>query len=260
MSRQLSVHTAEITTAAVQINTLTIMGKQVTLAVFRQLEETQLIADDGTLNGIPWGRVNYHPDKCADAQGHWHIVWQDGVELRRAYVRHSPEFDSTFSPPSADQFLSATMAAQLLGEPTGYWSGQLSLDEYHRKLFQINGCAGVVVWAKCDETVIRACKAREAEERSVKEWQYATESAAEDDNPSEYSARRAVATAKERATAAANLADALVELRGHMADLGAATQWYEKLVADVAAEASRRQRHRDVRAALGDLPQLFIAV
>lgn len=86
MSKALTVHNAEIKTAAVEIRTLTISGKQVTLAVFRQLREEPLIAEDGTLNGVPWGIVNYHPDKCANDGEHIHVVWQLGVDLMRCRV------------------------------------------------------------------------------------------------------------------------------------------------------------------------------
>jgi hypothetical protein len=83
------VHNAEIKTAAVEIKTLTISGKQVTLAVFRQIREERLIAEDGTLNGTPWGTVNYHPGTCilpVGVRDHWHVVWQSGVELRKSTV------------------------------------------------------------------------------------------------------------------------------------------------------------------------------
>lgn len=86
MTAPLTVHNAQITTASVEIKTLTISGKQVTLAVFRQLQEDQLVADDGTLNGNPWGVVNYHPDKCGNDRHHIHVVWQLGAELRRSRV------------------------------------------------------------------------------------------------------------------------------------------------------------------------------
>ena len=105
----LTVHNAEIHTATVEIKTLTISGKQVTLAVFRQLPEKPLINDDGTLNGIPWGRVNYHPDKkgCdsltrVHRYAHRHVVWQRGTELLRAtqvYIGGydpSPEYAAAF--------------------------------------------------------------------------------------------------------------------------------------------------------------------
>lgn len=86
MGAHLTVHNAEIKTAAVEINALTVSGKQVTLAVFRQLLNRPLINSDGSMAGLPWGTVNYHPDKCADDMGHVHVVWQDGADLRRACV------------------------------------------------------------------------------------------------------------------------------------------------------------------------------
>jgi hypothetical protein len=98
----LTVRNAEIRTAAVEIKTLTVSGKQVTLAVFRQILSEQLIAADGTLRGIPWGTVNYHSDKMPDSywgpsrmvacdnaaqdKGHIHVVWQKGTELRRTVI------------------------------------------------------------------------------------------------------------------------------------------------------------------------------
>lgn len=80
---KLTVQNAEIKTAAVEVRTLTLSGKQVTLSVFKQIEQGDLIQADGTLAGQAWGRVNYHPDKCADASVHHHVVWQEGTELRR---------------------------------------------------------------------------------------------------------------------------------------------------------------------------------
>ncbi|MEU3549317.1 hypothetical protein [Streptomyces longwoodensis] len=84
---QLTPQNATITTATIQVRALTIGKKQVTLAVFRQLQETPLIKDDGNLLGEPWGIVNYHPDKCADAPAHLHVVWQYGDELLRSAVQ-----------------------------------------------------------------------------------------------------------------------------------------------------------------------------
>lgn len=105
MTAPLTVHNAEIKTAAVEIRTLTISGKQVTLSVFRQLQDSDLVGEDGTLLGVPWGSVNYHPDKvrdredsdpwsgrapklipCQRAALHLHVVWQEGAELRRSLV------------------------------------------------------------------------------------------------------------------------------------------------------------------------------
>jgi hypothetical protein len=87
VTERLTTQNATITTATIQIRTLTIGKKQVTLAVFRQLEDADIIKTlDADLAGEPWGRVNYHPDKCADAKEHIHVVWQQGDELRRATV------------------------------------------------------------------------------------------------------------------------------------------------------------------------------
>jgi hypothetical protein len=90
---------AQIKTCAVEVKAITISGKQVTLAVFRQLTREQIInVETGQFLGTPWGRVNYNPGDC-DVQcgSHLHVVWQKGTELRRAcverkqYVRNGPE-------------------------------------------------------------------------------------------------------------------------------------------------------------------------
>lgn len=106
MTTQLTTETATITTAAIQIQTLTIGRKQVTLAVFRQLVEEPLLHPlDATITGNPWGRVNYHPDKCGDGPEHLHIVWQKGDELRRATIQAPTA--GRHSHPAADLYVQA---------------------------------------------------------------------------------------------------------------------------------------------------------
>ena len=97
--KQLNAQNAVIKTATVEIKALTVSGRQVTQAVFRQLREEPLIAEDGTLNGVPWGYVNYHPDKCDDWRvdhRHQHIVWQRGEGLLRSQVAVRPRFDNYY--------------------------------------------------------------------------------------------------------------------------------------------------------------------
>lgn len=108
MSAPLTVHNAQITTAAVEVKTLTITGKQVTLAVFRQLHEQPLLPEDGdgTFVGIPWGTVNYHPDKCSGDRSHLHVVWQEGDQLRRSKVM-VPRWEAHWAD-SHDDFIQAT--------------------------------------------------------------------------------------------------------------------------------------------------------
>src|SRR5262245_33574543 len=82
---KLTAENAVIKTATVEVKALTISGRQVTLAVFRQLPDVDLISlSDLRLNGVPWGHVNYHPDKCADNPEHLHVVWQEGARLLRS--------------------------------------------------------------------------------------------------------------------------------------------------------------------------------
>jgi len=91
MGKVLTIKNAEIKTVGVEIKTLTIEGKQVTLTVFRQLQERSLINElTGDLNGIPWGFVNYCPSKDCQStyvyegyNDHLHIVWQQGIEIFR---------------------------------------------------------------------------------------------------------------------------------------------------------------------------------
>jgi hypothetical protein len=76
---------ATITTATVEVKSLTITGKQVTLSVFRQLLNEPLVDEEtAELRGVPWGTVNYFWGDCKP--DHLHVVWQKGDELRRACV------------------------------------------------------------------------------------------------------------------------------------------------------------------------------
>lgn len=98
--KRITTEEATIKTAAVEIKALTIGGKQVTLAVFRQLIEEPILDHDATmLYGKPWGIVNYHSGVGCDDfrhQPHLHVVWQKGGELRRAVVRSPRALDSIY--------------------------------------------------------------------------------------------------------------------------------------------------------------------
>ncbi len=86
--RKVTTHEATIQTATVEVKSLTIGGRQVTLSVFRQLQREPVIDLEAVkLDGVPWGRVHYFPDAGCAARadrGHLHVVWQKGAELRRA--------------------------------------------------------------------------------------------------------------------------------------------------------------------------------
>jgi hypothetical protein len=78
-----------IKTATVDVKSLTLNGKQVTLSVFRQIQKGELL-DKNTLElqGVPWGWVNYFWKPCEP--DHLHVVWQVGDELRRSCIYPSP--------------------------------------------------------------------------------------------------------------------------------------------------------------------------
>lgn len=81
-------------TATIEVKVMKIGNRQVTLSVFRQLPERSVINHlTGDINGIPWGRVNYHvgcennvPYAPYIPRNHLHIVWQLGNELYRSIV------------------------------------------------------------------------------------------------------------------------------------------------------------------------------
>ena len=86
--KAITIEEATVKTATVEVKTLTISGKQVTLAVFRQIKEEDLFIPlaDGSIGqfGEPWGTVNYHWPGCDPKGGkHLHVVWATDLELRR---------------------------------------------------------------------------------------------------------------------------------------------------------------------------------
>jgi hypothetical protein len=84
MARVLTAQNAVINTTSVQIKTLT-AGKQVTLAVFRQLIEEHIFNwATGRLRGVGWGHVRYLIDRPPEAATN--LVWQSGDHLRRCIV------------------------------------------------------------------------------------------------------------------------------------------------------------------------------
>lgn len=99
----INIENAQIKTANVEIKTLTVSGKQVTLSVFRQIPEEKLInierretnaeLDKYSLNGIPWGCVNYFWDKKIDNTDLYiHVLWQKGKELKRDIILKNSQY------------------------------------------------------------------------------------------------------------------------------------------------------------------------
>jgi hypothetical protein len=120
----LTVQHAEVHTATVSIRTLTIDRKQVTLATFRQLREESVVTWEGELAGVPWGAVNYCPDKKACEGiigGHLHVVWQKDSELRRATEGPPPRKCGPYSE-VADMWLARSLLDG--SRPPKEWEGE----------------------------------------------------------------------------------------------------------------------------------------
>jgi len=98
----LTAHEATISTAQVEIQTLRVGKKQVTMGMFRQIPYEPLIdLDTMTLRGVPWGHVRYWWEGCGeyagDRSGTLHVLWQQAGSLYRALV------SSWCSTPEQDQ-------------------------------------------------------------------------------------------------------------------------------------------------------------
>jgi hypothetical protein len=87
--RIVTVENANVKTALIQINQLTIGGTQkMTQKIFRQIKEEDIIDfDNGCLKGNPWGIINYFwADNKEYQNTHLHLLWQLGNELRRCLI------------------------------------------------------------------------------------------------------------------------------------------------------------------------------
>jgi hypothetical protein len=148
---QISAQQAIVKTAQVEIKTLSVSGKQVTLAVFRQLDKREIIDyQTQKLNGIAWGRLNYHPDKCADSREHIHIVWQKDEFLYRDSISTAEDAlfvkEKTFEFKQKAQYLkfvenarrwenfSSGDTKELIDANSDYWSSYKSDFERQYKL------------------------------------------------------------------------------------------------------------------------------
>ncbi|QYN19271.1 hypothetical protein [Amycolatopsis sp. DSM 110486] len=242
----LTVQNAAITTASVEIKTLTVSGKQVTLAVFRQLLERPLVLEDGTLAGQPWGVVNYHPDKCADSPEHWHVVWQEGCDLRRSRVQVTTKFGE-FRADEADRFIASCAHDVLVSGTTNYFSGTLPLEQlaYGQELQAAtdHDFPTIMSMSKAGRAAIQASVSLES-----------TKARLDSISASGWGASQ-VDEAEERFT------KALTVFTDEVQAFGATTgDLYARYTSAADEEKQRRDRHTAVRKDLAQLPQLFIAV
>jgi hypothetical protein len=247
MSAPLTVRNAEIHTATVEIRTLTVSGRQVTQAVFRQLLEEHLVSlGDGTFRGTPWGWVNYHPSKdCKESEAdHMHVVWQCGEELRRD-ICWSDDFHFHSDPVAPS---SRELASHLLG--TGWRPDPEDITTRTGQI-QVKMGAGARYFYNPPHRVILCVAGHEMAARLEPAAQALLAVESELRNPYGFADERELLEAAER------LRRRLEEQAGAVPS---ADYWEQKVLDELDVERVRRaaldQRWQD----LMDLPQLFIAV
>ncbi|MFF1548727.1 hypothetical protein [Streptomyces sp. NPDC058291] len=268
MTKQLTTQNATITTAAVEVKALTIGGKQVTLSVFRQLQEETLISNEGTLNGVPWGYVNYHPDKCADDQPHWHIVWQHGDQLRRAKVSQKPDFAPGVTRGRSLPFISSTVDRLVTSFVLQWLEGRrpdrpLQLERTSNFKYSnevtYRTPYDFLAWGSAHRLAVEATNAHHELTRAAEYLQEFSSYALGADPEWRDRERQRRQERLDAANSAASAAHA--ELAAQVATWGRTN---DEVFADYQEacelEAARRRRQREVRATLAQLPQLFIAV
>jgi hypothetical protein len=253
----LTVHNAEITTARVEIKTLTVSGKQVTLAVFRQLRNVPILGYDGMLAGEPWGTVNYHPDKCGDQDEHWHVVWQRGNELLRGAVSVSPSFEQ-FWPEEGDKFITSCIYDLAAQGSTRFFNGKPPIEALVKPRASRDD-PGVVLWKEAAFPVRMALSAPAYEVATVllrlTDGRRRAEAAAAAGTETQPWQEALLRQAEEQlAVKMAALSEEIAEFQASTEELFAAFK------ASIAAETARRARHVEARQTIAALPQLFIAV
>lgn len=244
----LTVRNVAIATASVEIKTLTVSGKQVTLAVFRQLRELPLLPDEGILAGQPWGIVNYHPDKCAALPEHWHVVWQDGEDLRRSAVEVTPKFDNFWSSDS-DHFVTSCLHDLITTGTTPYFDGNPPLE----RLLSYDGITVDTGHGfRADLALTDAGRSALAAWMEVRRHRSQVQKS---------TGEVPLFMSSNLQKAEQRFAAALTPLTAQVTAFEASTDvLYERYTAALTAEQQRRERHVQIRGELAALPQLFIAV
>jgi hypothetical protein len=90
----IDVNHAALHTATVELKMITVNQRQMTLSVFRQIPEKQLIDGALKLNGVPWGWVNYFwPDVDIPFEAKSQAIqmlWQKDQTLYRSVIVSMP--------------------------------------------------------------------------------------------------------------------------------------------------------------------------
>ncbi|OLD63812.1 MAG: hypothetical protein AUF65_01510 [Chloroflexi bacterium 13_1_20CM_50_12] len=82
------VEEARVQKWSLSISVLTLNERQITQTLYKQLIEEAVVNErTGELKGPVWGWVNLHNDCWYRNNQHFHAIWEDNGELKRAFVR-----------------------------------------------------------------------------------------------------------------------------------------------------------------------------
>lgn len=241
---ELTIHNAEVRTAALEVKVLAVNGKQATQAVFKQLLDRDLIADDGTLHGAPWGMVNYHPQKCADGE-HVHVVWSAGKDLRRARVDLDPHFPLVFLPEAGASYVEAKIRYLLV-------IGSADLPDSKQEFMRTTS-QGLTVRLPITEAASRALFASRHLDDLLREFAVDPHATTYAYVPGRGLARLSVA--EQLPQAEEDFLKAIDALESRSLEAA-----QDLLDAEVGAEVDRRAAYSETLQDVLNLPQLFIAV
>lgn len=189
------------------------------------------------------GWVNHCPDKaCGAPDSHRHFVWHRDGSLYRSRVAGVVYYDRFWSD-EADAFFAGHVREVLSGNGR-YFNGGLPHLEGYPACEAHFSSAGISTGAELSRELVPALSA-------WRSWLSGAEDA--EKYPDLEHLRNRVTRAREDLSAE-------LEKLAPAQSPAEVDALYAAHLAAVAAEAERRQRHQDVRAALAELPQLFIAV
>ncbi len=89
MTKAINVNDVNLKTAFVQVNQLILSNRKMTLQIFKQIEDENIIDfNEAKLLGTPWGYINYFWSEVKEKRKEdtIHLLWQKGNELRRCFI------------------------------------------------------------------------------------------------------------------------------------------------------------------------------
>lgn len=236
-------------TEQMTIKTITVDRRQLTIAMYRQLLEVDLINDDASLNGVPWGWVNRHDRDCDSFGSHLHVVWADANNLYRNRVAMSPFFARSVEPEAGPAYVNALVGAAAAGD-TDDQLHDFALEAFYETF---RGVTAALKYQGAAFDVARALELHSAA-RNVAREQGPGVVMRTYRRPSNGRSPQLDMTAAARVVKyEAELAEALQRLP--RVDL---TEARNALHAELGREADRRERQLTVRRSLANLDQLFI--